>query len=512
MRTLTAGITRFKATPLALVPITAEGVTAGLLIALGVIPASGSSAIAGAAFPLDVFFDLKQALAQAPSWVAFTLAILVSVGVRSAVLAATVVAADGQARDFLVIWGRSLRLVAAAVVAFGPSALLMFSGTASRYAPFLWAGALLGLIPAIWLTRRGVGLTPEPASSRSAIPEASSFLSYAYLSALIGAAMSSFGDEGRLASAAIVVFAAPIHALVFLGWRDRAQASRFAGGGAIAITVTAIAIAILMAGTVYDRYIMDFPPVGRASSKGTLLLLGGVDSTARTGALAELDVRRFGFSEERARVVSYRGLGQPFTKADTHRDLSQVAQAVAEQVADAEGPVALLGHSQAGLILDRVIDRGLSAPKTSVIFAPPPPFPPSLEIPAPGANGVGKPGGDLARAFAVGLDRMGLESYDVDSAAFPTRLKPVVLIESQVPRLSVWALGDSVWLDRDWRRPGEINLVALTDHVGVVNNGSTVAAAKDFFEGGRPEGDEASWRGAFVSLLRHAFAPWRPEA
>ena len=95
---------------------------------------------------------------------------------------------------------------------------------------------------------------------------------------------------------------------------------------------------------------------------------------------------------------------------------------------------------------------------------------------------------------AAALDAVGIDSYDVDSAGFPTNLEPVVLIESEVRRLSVWALGDSVWLDRDWRRPGETNVVAVTDHVGIVNNGRAIEATKGFFVGGTPEGDEASWR------------------
>jgi len=490
----------------------AEGVVVGLLIAFGVLPAGGTSALAGAVFPLDVFFDVKQAMAQAPSWLAFVLVIVVSITARSAVLAATIVTADGRLADFLSTWTRAIWLVVPAAVLLAPSALLMFSGTAARYAPFLWAGALLGLVPAVWLARQGISLAAGDRSGPAAIPEGSSFLAYAYMTALFGAAMSSLSSELPLASAAIVVFAAPIHALVFLGWREHARRSTYTGGGAIAVAVTAIAVAILVTGTIYDRYVRSFPPVGRTSARGTLLMLGGVDSTAESGALTGIDVRRFGYPRERARMVSYRGPDEPSTKQDTHRDLSRVAERVGGQIADAEAPVALLGHSQAGLILDRVIDRGLSIPQRSVVFAAPPPFPPSLEIPRAGEDGTGRPGGDLARAFAGGLERVGLESFEVDGEAFPTRLEPVVLIDTQVARLSVWALGDSVWLDRDWRRPGEINLVALTDHVGVVNNGPAVEAARGFFAGETPQGDEASWRGAFASLLRHAFAPWRPEA
>ena len=512
MRTLAAGISRFRATPFALAPIAAEGVIGGLLIGLGIVPSSGASAMIGAVFPLNVFFDVKQGLAQTSSWWVWGVAMFLSIALRSASLAGTIVIAD-ESDDLFRMWGRTARLTAVAHAMLLPSAVLMFSGTAARYAPFIWAGALVGFIPAMGLLRRAVGLSSSAVpGERSVIPEFASFLSYAYLSVLLGAAMSSFGEGGRLASAAVVVFAAPIHALVFVGWREHARRSTYSGGGAIAVAVTAIAVAVLLTGTIYDRYIRDFPPVGRTSTRGTLLMLGGVDSTPKTGALSEIDIRRFGYPEERAKYLSYRRDGGPTKRADTHGDLAEVAEAVNAQVAEADEPVALLGHSQAGLILDRMIDRGLAAPERSAVLAPPPPFPPSLEIPPPNAEGPGKPGGDAARAFAAVLDAVGLESYDVDTEAFPTNLEPVVLIDSQIRRLSVWALGDSVWLDRDWRRPGETNLVALTDHVGVVKNESAVTAARNFFEGAATEGDEVSWRGGFVSLLRHSFAPWRPEA
>jgi hypothetical protein len=120
-------------------------------------------------------------------------------------------------------------------------------------------------------------------------------------------------------------------------------------------------------------------------------------------------------------------------------------------------------------------------------------------------------GGDVSRGLAWLLRGLGALSFDVDAPASPVRLDPVVVIDSRVPRLSVWALGDSVWLDRDWRRPGEVNMVALTDHVGVTNNRRSFQSVRTFFSGRALADDETSWRGAAVALLRYAFEPWRPQ-
>jgi hypothetical protein len=68
-----------------------------------------------------------------------------------------------------------------------------------------------------------------------------------------------------------------------------------------------------------------------------------------------------------------------------------------------------------------------------------------------------------------------------------------------------------VWLYDDWRRPGELNVIAITDHVGVTNNARAIDVAKRFFDEKQVEGDEESWRGGLASLIGHAFAPWRPD-
>ncbi len=118
----------------------------------------------------------------------------------------------------------------------------------------------------------------------------------------------------------------------------------------------------------------------------------------------------------------------------------------------------------------------------------------------------------MARQLAVVFDRIGALTWSVDTPASPPRLEPVVVIDAPFPRLAVWALGDSVWLDRDWRRPGETNVVAITDHVGVANNGRALGLVEDFFARRPLNDDESSWRGALVSLLRYAFEPWRPHS
>ena len=493
--------------------MTAAGAAVALLIGLGVLPAGGSAASGVAAFPVDAFFDVKQALAQSTNWFLFGGVVVLSVAIRSGVLAATLVLSEGNPSSLFFTWRRTAVLVAAAEVILFPAAALMFIGVASRYAPFVWTAAVAGFFPAVALARRAVRVdTGEGPPETAGLPETFSFLGYAYLVSFLGAVMSSLAEFAVGASAAIVVFTAPLHALIFLGWRAHVRKGTYPGGGALASALTAVMVAVLFLGATYDRYIRKLPPVARTDTSGTLVLVGGVDSTLESGALTGLETRNVGYPRERSRMLSYRADGRPMTRADTRGSLDRATAAVAAQIADEEPPVVLLGHSQAALIVDRLIGRGLEVPERGVLLAPPPPFPPSVAIPPPGRSGIGAPGGDVARAVAASMRAAGINPYDVDAAAFPTNLETVVVRDTRVPRLSVWALGDSVWLDRDWRRPGETNVVALTDHVGIVNNGRAITTTRDFLQGGEVAGDEASWRGAVVSILRHVFAPWRPEA
>lgn len=512
MRTLIAGIFTLRRAPMAIVPLASEGVVAAALVVAGVFPASGASAAATAIFPLDVFFDLKQSLAMAPSHLTFVALIGASILVRGTALAVTLWLADESRGPLLHALRRGVSLSSIALLTLFPSAVFLYAGTAIRYAPFIWVGAVLGLFPALYLARRAVRLEDGTLRPRgSNLPEGLPYLGYTSLIALTAAAMSSLGHLSPLGAAAVLVCVGPLHGLFLLGWREHTIAGTYPGGGALSTGIAVIVIGALLAGTIYDRYIYNPPPVGRVSAEGKLFLLGGVDSTLDEGALAELDVRQVGFSAEDSETLSYVGAEGRHRKLDTHEDLGDIATAVADQIEETDPPRFLLGHSQAGLIVDRVLDRGLAAPDRSALLAPSPVFPPTLEIPGPGRDGEGVVGGNVARGLAWLLRNVGAVTFDVDAPAAPVHLDPVVVIEARVPRLSVWALGDSVWLDRDWRRPGEVNAVAITDHVGVTNNRRSLQTVRRFFAGEPVQDDESSWRGAAVVLLRYAFEPWRPQ-
>jgi hypothetical protein len=393
-----------------------------------------------------------------------------------------------------------------------PSATLFFAGAATRYAPFIWAGALLGVLPSALLARRAAKLDVGGGEPQGGgVPEIPNFISYAYIVTAFGAAMSVLADDGKWAAALLVACLGPLHALFLVGWREHVRNGSYPGGGTIITIISALLIAALFSLAAYDRFIRDPAPVGKAPAKGLLIVLGGADTTSKSGALADLDPRTVGYRRSKARQLSYKGAGKAYEKEDTRAPLGRSAEIVSRQIKSADKPRALLGHSQAGLILDRILDAGLPAPERAVMLAAPPPQLPVVETPRPGREGPGSPGADLTRLLSSGLDLIGAEPFEIDAPNAPANLDLVVVRKSDVPRLSVWALGDSVWLEGDWRRPGEINVIALTDHVGVTDNAAALSAADDFFAGKRVSDDESSWKGVAVGVLKYAFAPWRPR-
>ena len=511
MRTLAAGSRALRRTPLAVLPMGVESLILGVLVAVGAMPRGAESAAAGAVFPLNLYFDLKQALAFSMSWAAFAAALLLSLLVRCAVVGFTLWFADGRRGPAAAPWVRALRLGASALVALFPAAVFMYLGLALRYAPFIWVAAIAGLFPVVAMMRRVLALDAGSGSPRGeGVPEAPALLAYAYVLSTAGAAVSLLARVSPLLAGLLIACLGPLHVLILLGWREHRRAETYPGGGTISLAVTTIGLILFAGAVTYDRVISDPSPRSVANAPGSLLLLGGVDSTSDTGALADLDPRDIGFPRGSTRLLSYKGADEPYVADDTRRELSRTAATVAAQIEVADQPTLLLGHSQAALIIDRIITRGLPAPDRSVVLAGPPPVPPPFEVPSPGENGEGRVAGDIARAAAKVIETLGLPGFDIDSPASPTQLEPVLVIDKEVSRVSVWALGDSVWLDSDWRRPGEVNIVALSDHVGVTNNSRALDATRAFLGGAKVADDEVSWRAFLATALRYAFEPWRP--
>lgn len=491
-----------------------EGIVGAGFYLAGRMPQGGAGASAFGVFPFDVYFDLKQAVAFAPGWLWFVAAVGVSVFVRAVVLASTVWLSEERRDDLGPVLARAGMLSARAALMLFPAAAMFFIGVATRYTPFVLLAALLGLFPAASLAGRGVRLDASSEGGRKdrpgRHPGLSGVLGYGYLVAASGAAIAVLSERGTWAPALFVALMGPVHGLIFLGWRERSLSTE-SRSPRLSLAVTLVVFGALLANSMLDRSVREPAPEARPDAEGRLLILSGVDSATDRGSLYGFDPRAIGFPFEATTLLSYRAGARPYVARDTRGDLDEIARIVAEQIAGFDPPRLLLGHSQASQILDRIIAHGLPVPEGAAVLAPSAPYPPPVDVPPSGVNEPGRVGGDLGRGFARLLDLVGLEPFDLGAPASPTNLDAVDASEGTIPRLSVWTLADSVWLSGDWRHQGGVNVVAFTDHVGVINDPLAVDAVAAFFAGRRLGGDDLSWRGFTASAIRYVFEPWRPQ-
>ncbi len=508
MRTLRAGVTSIRRTPLALLPLGLEAVAGAWLIGLGVFPTGAASAASTAAFPSDVFFDVKQTIAYASSWVWVVLALALSVVVRGTVLAATLYLSDGPRRGaslprYLLVAGRLAAVAAAASI---PSAALYYAGVALRYAPLIAVAAALGVPVAAALAVRAANALVEGVGSRA--PGLWGYLGYGYVVCLLGAALSALAAIGAWLAALLVVIVAPLHAAALLGWREHARHGTEALPSTTVAVITLAAI-VGLGGMAVSRRFATTPPVAEVHPHRTLLLLGGWDSTSRSGDLFQLHLSELGFDRRHARVLSYRGPGKRYHRRDTHGPLGPVARRVARQIARVKRPV-VLADGQGGWIVDRILERGLHAPRRAATMASLPDTRPPLSAPRPGHHGPGEAGADLTRIVEWVMSEAGLAHLDIDAPAAPVHLRPVEPPTGPPARLVIFSVDDAAWLTGDWRRPGATNLVSLADHSGVPADPYAVHAAGSFLRGHRVASDASSWRSVLVEVIAYAFAPWRP--
>ncbi|HWL64521.1 MAG TPA: hypothetical protein VNP73_00965, partial [Actinomycetota bacterium] len=394
MRTIHAGIQVFRRAPRSVAPLAIEGLVVAVLVLAGVFPARSGTVPAGAIFPLDVYFDVKHWLAFTDGWFSFVGVVLGSLLLRAGVLAGTFVLAGEALAGSRKVWLESVRLVSLAFVAFFPVAVLSFAGVAVRYAPFVWVAGVVGLPAAVILLRAAIRMDGGDGGPEArGLPELTTFVSYVWLVIAGGAAVAALGSISEFLAALLIALLGPLHALFLLGWRDNARTQTHSGGGLLLTSATVVALLAFGSAVLFDRYLRDAPPVSTARTPGRLLLLGGADSTSETGALLDLEVRDVGYPPGRSVLLSYRPDGRSYGAQDTHRDLVESARIISEQI-ERQQTSRLLGHSQASLILDRILDRDLPAPGASAVFAPAPPYPPLVSIPPPGEVGTGKAGGD----------------------------------------------------------------------------------------------------------------------
>jgi hypothetical protein len=320
--------------------------------------------------PLDLVADIRLLLVQTRSVTAFVLGAMVSVGLRTVVLAALLGRLDRDglataARCYLVVWP----------VAF-VGAALQYAGVAMLYLQLFWIGTIITVVLALttaavpWQRARRV---PDAVvgSARSGFRLGTVG---AYLVGLtaVGAAADTAGPLGAVALVPVS------GALTWLtawslrrDWMTRWGAAPLIGrrivAGLGAVASLAVFAVVVTGPTAPPEQPLDTGRNGPALVRSdSLMLMSGIDSNSGSGAILEIDPEVFGWPCEQVHYFSYAGPGDgqpqneaacpirhgaPYGAEDTLRSVDELVPWLEEQVAEMSSPKVVAGHSQGAWIV-----------------------------------------------------------------------------------------------------------------------------------------------------------------
>jgi hypothetical protein len=444
--------------------------------------------------PLDVAFDVRVLVARASSYPLFAIGALVSLTVRSLILAALLGALgfDEPFRD------RLRRTAGFYLVAWIPATLaagLSFAALAALYHWYFWVGLAVLIV---------TSTAVMPVLFRGSM-RIRRVLGYLFLLTLMGGLAQATGPWG---SVAVVPVSAAV-TLATLNYRTRRRRQAPVG---IAPSVLALAYLIAAVG---------LPPLAASSvraqlnaeSEAVLFLVPGVDTSSGHGALYRFDPTALGFSCDRVFYYSYLGPGPgaprgdarcsirlhaPYGKQETQLPIEQLTNAFATQVAAIRqrtvGPVIVITHSQGNLIAWRGLTGEMVAGVSHLIMLAgftqnPAPYPPR------GDDGSGRVGGDILRAL-TGLARgIGIGGFNPDAPlarqtlAAPGAIQRILSepLPSGLQALSLAATFDAPLISGDRSIQGARDGGAVdTTHVGLVTSARTADLLRRFLAG-QPE-------------------------
>jgi hypothetical protein len=482
--------------------------------AVGVLPRWPGLVHAVAIPPLDLAFDLRVLVARASSYPLFVIGALLSLAVRSLILAAVLGTIGSEelyrerlfraARFYLVVW-------IPVVFAAG----LSFAALAALYHWYYWAGlgALLvaSSVAAVRLPSQGLRFR--------------GVLGYLFLLTAIGGLAGAAGPWG---SVALVPVSAAL-TLAVLGNRPRRWRKPLASAASVLAVVSCVNAAMLgLLGAVsFGGARPTIQPEAVA-----LFLVPGVDTSSGHGALYQLDPATLGFSCDRVFYYSYLGPGPgaprgdarcpirvhaPYGQADTQLPIDQLSNAFAEQIDAVRqtmggSPIVVVTHSQGNLIAWRAISSDSNSAVSHLVmlagFAENP-----APYPARGQDGSGRVGGDVLRGLTGLSRRMGIGTFDPEAALARQTLATAggaqAILSERLPS-DVQALTVEATFDAPLSSGGRSVRGALdggtvdATHVGLVTSARTGDIIRRFLAGEQPEG-RATPLGVVLEWITPAF-------
>jgi hypothetical protein len=397
-------------------PLALLTVVVTVLVAIGVLPEwPGIVQTVGLA-PLDVNTDLRMLFVGAPSYPIFVGLLVVSLAIRSVVLAAMM----GRL-SWSGVWF-ALRFYLVTLPLGILSAAAFFASPATLFYLLFWIGFVLLLVqmclfaaapwasePRLWTSftsqaRRGFRLGTVAA--------------YLLLATILGAAADAGGHvvttmlvpvSGALTYATVWVLAVdPNWRWLRIGRRSLALCAYLALYALVLVVVTGPPGPVPAGDDVPSR-------------QGSLLLMSGVDSSSGSGAILEIDPRALGYSCDQTYYYSYAGpgdgqpqndaqcpirTGAPYEPRHTFDTTPVLVQHFVDQVEAVPEPVTVATHSQGvWIVWEALAEHGPMGVTDLVLIGPFPDNP--VSYPPFRGHEPGRVGTDVIDHLVSNLARPG---------------------------------------------------------------------------------------------------------
>lgn len=485
------------------------------VIAVGLVLAPGLPAWPGVVHvvalpPFDVFADLRLLLSWAPSHWAFWGLAVVALGARVAILSA-LLPVPGRARVSLALAYYAVAWPLALL-----AAQLSFVAHAGLYSRLFWAavvvtgavGALLAAAP--WTA--APTLRRALATSLRGGLRAWPLVTYAGALTLVGALAQA---GGAIATGLLV----PVTALLTIGtaaWLRRPP-DRSAPRGALGALAAAVAAGLLVVVTRGEA------PVDPPDRPGSLIVMSGINSESGQGAIFEVSPHSLGYECAQTYYYSYAGTGDgqprgeaacpirtgaPYRPDHTQRPFDDQVRLLGAQTEELEPPVTVAAHSQAAWVAWDAATRGeLPRDSALVLIGPFPDNP--VGWPAPGADGMGKVGGDGFRllsplAGAAGFDFIVDAPLSREILAQPRSGASIFArpLPDDVQALSATATTDLALMPGGWQVDGAVDACPIREaHPYLPLTPALHREVEAFLTGGQ-QPPCPRWRGTIVALSR----------
>jgi len=415
-------------------PLLCAAALVELLGVTGVLPAHPYLVRAVALPPLDLTFDLGALLGRAtsPGW--FAAGLLVSVVVRTTVLALML----GSLRK----WWFALRFELVVLVPSFVAAQLAYVGQAVLYSAAFWIGLLVSIASALAFAHvpwRG------STSVRSSLgrgflegPRLPTVISYLAAVGALGAITSKGGEAASLVGVLVSTL------LTVLCVRRLSQpAAAPAATRTVGVVIVAAVAALALASTAHR-------PPAPGTMPGELLVVPGMDTSSGHGSVFSLRPSEYGFGCARTFYFSYAGpgggaaqgqsvcpirTGAPYSRADTERPLGDLVAAFRAQVDRLVAPVTVVTHSSGAWVALAAVSGDKSSPVRNIVTIAPITDPHGY--PPPGASGEGIVGAAGMRLVVAIARSNGFSRFDPDlplaSRLLGSRVTSASLFDRSLP-------------------------------------------------------------------------------